>query len=212
MLMQFCKGAGCIELSGMKMVDKRHNYTLLRPLLELEKEELLEYLKEHNHHYFIDESNSDEKYKRNEFRHNYARPLLKKYTKGIKKSFQYIDEDVKEIYEEIEIKQCNKLSYFQRSKKNPSNLIAIDKYFKSIGKLLSANERELLKAQKSVVIARRYIVSQMQSYTFIAPYIKQKHMEKKFKEKMRLLKVDVKLRAYLASDAEAVLLVSLLLQ
>ena len=41
MLMQFCKGAGCAELAGMQEATKRDNYTLLRPLLHLDKQELI---------------------------------------------------------------------------------------------------------------------------------------------------------------------------
>lgn len=41
MLMQFCKGAGCPELTGIKMIELRNNYTLIRPLLHLQKSELL---------------------------------------------------------------------------------------------------------------------------------------------------------------------------
>jgi len=44
MLMQFCKGAGCAEIAGMTRISQRDNYTLIRPLLHLDKKELLVYL------------------------------------------------------------------------------------------------------------------------------------------------------------------------
>ena len=212
MLMQFCKGAGCAELSGMKSFDKRQNYTLLRPLLHLDKQELLEYLNSKNIKYFIDESNSDEKYKRNEFRHNYAKPLLQRYLSGIKKSFEYIDNDVEELIDEIEINKVNQLAYFVSSKKRRSDIFAIDKYMKSIGQLITANEKELLKSENTVVLGRRLVVSQDRGYVFITPYFKATNMSKKFKEKARLLGIEPKLRAYLSTDEEAVELLSLLLQ
>ena len=86
-LMQFCKGAGCVELSGMKEFEKRDRYNLLRPLLGHEKSELLSYLNANNLKYFEDESNLDEKYQRNYFRANHSKPLLEKYASGIKKAF-----------------------------------------------------------------------------------------------------------------------------
>ena len=89
MLMQFCKGAGCAELVGMQEEQQRDNYTLVRPLLHIDKQELLKFLNADNIKYFEDESNEDEDIKRNSFRHNYSTPLLEKYLSGIKKSFDY---------------------------------------------------------------------------------------------------------------------------
>ncbi|HIP20162.1 MAG TPA: tRNA lysidine(34) synthetase TilS, partial [Sulfurimonas sp.] len=45
----------------------------------------------------------------------------------------------------------------------------------------------------------------------ITPYFKAQSIDKKIKEKLRLLKVEPKLRAYLASDSEALEFLSLLL-
>ncbi|WP_457743477.1 tRNA lysidine(34) synthetase TilS [Sulfurimonas sp.] len=214
MLMQFCKGAGCAELSGMKAIDKRSNYTLHRPLLHLDKQELLSYLKKENICYFEDKSNTNSKYKRNDFRHKHTKPLLEKHLEGIRKSFEYIDKDVQSLIKEIEVKSINKLAYFKDSSDKRSNIYAIDKYLKAQGHIISANERELLHKKRSVVLGRKYIVTKVSEYIFIAPYIQNKTgaMEKKFKEKMRLLKIEPKLRAYLSTDLEAVTLLSLLLQ
>ncbi|MDQ7044275.1 MAG: tRNA lysidine(34) synthetase TilS, partial [Sulfurimonas sp.] len=154
MLMQFCKGAGCVELAGMQAVSKRSSYTLLRPLLHLDKQELLQYLLKNSIKFFEDASNSDEKYKRTEFRHNYSQPLLKKYLSGIKKSFEYMDEDVKELVSEISLSKCNALVHFKASTRKRSDIVAIDKYFKSIGKLITAAEKSLLKTESAVIISR----------------------------------------------------------
>ena len=211
MLMQFCKGAGCVELSGMQAVDKRETYTLIRPILHLDKQELLTYLLENKIKYFEDASNNDEKYKRNEFRHKYSNPLLKKYLAGIKKSFEYMDEDVKQLVSEISLSQCKELIYFKSSDSKRSDIIAIDKYFKSIGKLITAGEKSLLKEQNTVVISRNFVVNQTSSYVFIVPYIKAENIDKKVKEKLRLLKVEPKMRGYLASDIEVLEFLSFLL-
>lgn len=211
MLMQFCKGAGCVELSGMQAVDQRQAYTLVRPLLHLDKQELLTYLLDKKIKYFEDSTNTDEKYKRNEFRHKYSKPLLEKYLSGIKKSFEYIDEDVKQLVSEITLSQYKKLIYFTSSDSKRSDIIAIDKYFKSIGKLITAEEKALLKEQTTVVISRRFVVNQAHSYVFIAPYIKAENIDKELREKLRLLRVEPKMRGYLASDLEVVEFLSLLL-
>ncbi len=211
MLMQFCKGAGCVELSGMQALTKRSNYTLLRPLLHLDKQELLHYLHDKGIKYFEDSTNSDEKYKRNEFRHNYAKPLLTKYLSGIKKSFEYMDEDVKDLVSGTTLLKCNELIYFKTNKSKRSDIVTIDKYFKSIGKLITAGEKALLKEKNTVMISRNYVVNQTSSYVLISPFIKVPSMDKGLKERLRLLKVEPKLRAYLASDSEALEFLSLLL-
>jgi len=203
MLMQFCKGAGCVELNSLKMIDSRQGYMLVRPLLQLDKQELLAYLKAHKIHYFLDVSNEDESYSRNYFRKHYARPLLEKYLSGIKRSFAYMDEDVNALIQECEIKHLNKLAYFV-SRNSRHDIYHIDKYLKSLGHIITSSERRLLKTQDAVVIGRKYIVCRDRNYLFIAPYVETKNFSKDFKEKMRKLKIEPKLRGYLAFDAEAV--------
>jgi tRNA(Ile)-lysidine synthase len=212
MLMQFCKGAGCVELSGMKTLELRKNYKLIRPLLHLAKAELLKYLHEKNLKYFEDASNSDERYKRNEFRHNYAKPLLEKYLNGIKKSFTYMDEDVAFLVNDVEVKSINEFAYFLSSKNKRSDIVAIDRYLKSKSHIITANERELLKSDTCVVLGRKFVVQQMSHYVFITPYFQtNEKMSKDFKEKMRLLKIAPKQRAYFWRDSEAVTFISGLL-
>ncbi|MDT8338244.1 MAG: tRNA lysidine(34) synthetase TilS [Sulfurimonas sp.] len=204
MLMQFCKGAGCAEIAGMQSVQKRDFYTLVRPLLHLDKKELLSYLHANEKEYFEDESNFDEDIKRNSFRHNYSSPLLEKYLSGIKKSFDYIDEDRAELIEEIEIKSINELAYFKSSKNQRTDIFVIDKYLKSKLYILSANERELLKSQKTLVVGRKFVVNQDKDFVFIAPYItNESPMSSEFKEACRILKIEPKLRPYLNKDKEA---------
>lgn len=209
MLMQFCKGAGCIELSGMQHLEQRENYTLVRPLLHLEKGELLAYLHKHNYHYFEDASNKDERYKRNSFRKHYALPLLKQYKEGIKKSFEYIDEDARELIIEVKIYKHKDFVYFQSTNKR-SNITHLDRYFKSLGKVLSAQERKLLKMNESVIIAREYVVQQRKDFVFLAPFVNIT-MDKKFKEHMRKLHIAPKLRAYIFKHKELQKLLNALL-
>jgi tRNA(Ile)-lysidine synthase len=212
MLMQFCKGAGCPELTGMKAIEKRERYTLLRPLLHLEKNELLHYLNTNNLHYFEDESNHNQKYKRNEFRHNYTTPLLEKYLRGIKKSFEYMDEDVNLLIQEAHIEIVNEFAYIKPTSNKRSDIFAIDKYIKSKEHIITAQERKILQENEVSIVGRKFVIVQKSSYIFIAPYIKSQNMDKKFKEKMRLLKVEPKLRAYFFLDSEAVAFISSLSQ
>jgi tRNA(Ile)-lysidine synthase len=199
-------------LVGMQRSEQRKNYTLIRPLLHLSKEELLAYLHKEKRDYFEDLTNSDEQYKRNEFRHNYANPLLLKYKEGIARSFEYLQRDKEQLIQEVVSKECNALFYFQSTESRNADIFHIDKYFKSIGKLLSAKERALLETQESLVIGRKFTVSFWKNYIFIAPFLQEIVMTKEFKEKMRKQKVPPKMRAYLSTDEEAVALLSLLFE
>ena len=183
MLMQLCKGAGCLELSGMKTQSQRENYTLLRPLLHLDKSELITYLQTNKILYFNDASNSDEKYQRNYFRNHHTTPLLEKYLAGIKKSFQYIDEDSAEIIQEITLYRENEWAYFKSSTSKRSDIYHIDKYLKEEGYLISSSEKTLLKDEKTVIVARKIVVNQEHDYVFIMPFVKEEKMPKELKKK-----------------------------
>jgi len=212
MLMQFCKGAGCAEITGMQSISKRSGYTLYRPLLQVDKSDLLAYLHKHNIKYFEDESNSDEKYKRNSFRKLHTMPLLAEYKEGIKRSFAYMDEDVESLIQTQELKHCNQLTYFHTSHSKRSDIYTIDKYLKSRGHIITAAERALLKEENTLVVGRKYVVAFYKAFVFIAPFVEAKNMKKRFKEQMRKLGVPPKLRGYLSLDADAVALLSSLLE
>jgi len=205
MLMQFCRGAGCVEMAGMQNIQKRDNYTLIRPLLAVDKSELLEFLHSKDIRYFEDESNFNKTIKRNLFRHNFSAPLLAKYKEGIRKSFSYIDEDRVELLKDIKLNTINNFTYFKCSSSMRANIYAIDKHLKSCGHLLSASERELLKLQKTTIVGRKFVVVRDRGFIFIAPYIKNTlAMSKEFKEKMRRLKIEPKLRGYLSLDEKVI--------
>jgi tRNA(Ile)-lysidine synthase len=203
MLMQFCKGAGCAELSGMDVYEQKENYSLVRPLLHLDKSELLIYLKENDVKYFIDETNNDKSIKRNHFRHQYSNPLLKDNLSGIKKSFEYLDEDKKSLITKVNINSIDDFYYFQSSNTR-SDIYTIDKCLKSIGHIITAHERELLKESTTLVIGRKFLVVQTNKYIFISPYTNEKKvMSKDQKELLRSLKIEPKLRNYLCQNTQA---------
>jgi tRNA(Ile)-lysidine synthase len=201
-LMQFCKGSGCVELVGMQGVEKRSGYEVVRPLLGFDKSELLAYLHSNNIEYFEDESNQDERYKRNYFRHNFSNPLLQEYKEGIKKSFEYMQKDREELVEEAEVVVYEELVVIEQTSSLRSNIYNIDKQLKSFDYMLSKSERELL-AQKSVlVVGRKYVVVSNDMYIFIAPFKKTINFTKEFKERCRKLKIEPKLRGYLFENPQ----------
>ena len=198
-LMRLTKGAGTAELLGLEAISERKEYNLIRPLLHHSKDELLNYLNKNSYPYFIDKSNTDEKYERNCFRKNFSNELLANYAKGIKKSFDYLREDKRVLengYEEIfHYKKLYILNY-----KNASNQTRIvDKYLKKLGYLLSASQREELKVEKSIVFGGAWAVEITENKIYIAPYQKTV-IPKAFKEICRTLKIPSKVRAYIYGE------------
>jgi tRNA(Ile)-lysidine synthase len=205
MLMQFCKGAGCAEIAGMQKIQQRDFYTLVRPLLHLDKQELYNYLGKEKIKYFEDETNQNKDIKRNSFRHNFSAPLLDKYLSGIKKSFDYIDEDRQTLVPEVKIEHIDDLAYFKSLNNPRADIFIIDKILKSKLYMLSANERELLKNEGALVVGRKFIVSQNKEFIFIAPYFTDDskiNMSHEFKEECRILKIEPKLRPFLYNNEE----------
>jgi len=202
-LIQFTKGAGTVELSGMQKVRKKEHYTLVRPLLDCTKEELLEYLHVNNITYFIDETNFSQQYTRNRFRHQFSEKLLKEYKEGIKRSFHYLEEDAQLLQKEVPFSTLGEMCYFSSSSSR-ADLLNIDKYLKHNGYLLSKNEKEVLKKRENTIVGRRYLIVFYYNWIIITPYENSSTpMDKKFKERCRKLHIEPKLRPFLYRYQEA---------
>ena len=146
-LMQLSKGAGLVELFGIREFEEKKDYKIFRPLLNVSKDELEEYLKENKIKYFIDSSNIDEKYKRNYFRHNFSDKFLNEFKSGIKKSFHYLQNDLNSMnIENNPLKKIEDLEIFTNSNDDNINIRTIDLSLKKRGILLSsANRNDIAK-------------------------------------------------------------------
>jgi len=194
MLMQLARGAGAVELVGFYEQSPRQNYTLLRPLIHLSKEELLSFLEINHLKYYIDASNNDTLYTRNHIRHSFSTAFLKAHKEGIKKSFNYLEKDI-EILNDYHIEQFADLYKIYLSQHTITNLRAIDFIYKRLGYVLSSSQKEEIMQQKDIVI-HDFVIYIDASYIFIAPYV-QDTMDKDFKELCRKKQISPKLRPYL---------------
>ncbi len=194
-LMRLTKGAGVSELLGLEEVSQREGYTLIRPLLPYSKEELVEYLKAHEHPYFIDESNSNEKYERNRFRKTFSDPLITEFKEGIARSFEYIRNDKAILEKGFEVIYSEKQLRIIKLYTQESKTKAIDLALKNLGYLLSASQREEIGKEDSLVIGEEWAIERQGEFIYIAPYL-DIVMPKKFKEKCRIQKIPSKIRAY----------------
>ncbi len=195
-LMRLSKGAGVSELVGLEPVTDKGHYTLLRPLLEHTKAELLEYLESNGYPYFVDKSNSEEKYERNRFRKAFSDPLIAQYSDGIRRSFNYLREEKKrleadyKVIKKVKSLRIIKLHNIQAKSK------AADVTLKQLGYLLSAAQREEIDKEDSLVIGGKWAVAYQEGLLYIAPYLTT-DMPKHFKERCRVNNIPSKIRPYL---------------
>lgn len=195
-LMQLAKGAGLAELLGMEVQQERGNYTLVRPLLHISRQKILDYLHQNKLHYFEDKSNESPAHTRNRFRQQFANPLMEQYGEGIARSFTFLQQDKVILQGETEIRQHQNLYILMAQKHLRQTLHAIDKVLKKLGILPShAQKQEILHTRNCVISGKVAVVFQNERI-FIAPY-KTTPMEKAFKERCRVCRIPTKIRPYL---------------
>jgi tRNA(Ile)-lysidine synthase len=203
LMMQMCRGSGLPEMLGIRSQDTRDDINILRPLLEWDRESIEGYLHTHNIPHHIDESNADERYTRNAFRHRYSAPMMRDYRDAIRRSFRYLEEDSESLIHPFDFTTVDAFAYAHNPINIRSLIYGIDTFFKHRGYLLSQHDKEALKNGGEHIIARHTVVSIESSYTFIAPYESSVVMDKGFREECRKLKISSKLRGYLYGAPEA---------
>jgi tRNA(Ile)-lysidine synthase len=194
-LMQLSKGAGLKEIISMPKIEKKDKFIIHRPLIEMSKEEILEYLNNNNIKYFIDESNFDTKYKRNYFRKEFSDKFIHQFKDGVKRSFKYLEEDKNLLLQEDWIQE-EKLFYFEKT--NPKiDIKKVDLILKKLGYVLSKPQRdEIINRNFSTVIGAKIAIDSNNTQIYISPY-ETVIMDKKFKEKMRKKRIPPKVRGYI---------------
>ena len=199
-MMQITKGAGLVELIGFNVFEHKENYKIYKPLLQITKEELQKYLKQNDLKYFIDNSNFDEKYKRNFFRHNFSDKLLEEFKEGIKKSFDYLQKDLNSLnIQDRPKKKIKELEIFVNQKDDNLNIRTIDLSLKRRGILLTNAQRNEILKQKEITISNKINISMNENNIWITPMLNIT-MDKKFKELCRVNKIPKNIRAYIFSE------------
>lgn len=197
-LMQLTKGAGLSELLGMENISYKNGYKILKPLLEYSKNLLITYLTTNNIKYFIDETNINQKYKRNYFRHNFSDKLLEKYENGISNSFKYLKNDYNSLFTDVKVESCEELNMYRFSGDLNIAIRIIDKDLKKRGIIISRATRDEIIYKKELVVSHKIAVSILEDKIFIAPYL-EKIMDKKFKENCRIAKIPKNVRCYIST-------------
>ena len=200
-LMQLTKGAGLSELLGMEEISFKNNYCVLKPLLNYSKKSLQNFLDKNNIKYFVDESNSDQKYKRNYFRHNFSDKLLEDFESGILNSFQYLQKDVESLINSVTLEKIEQLHIYNTNNDMNLKIRVIDKDLKKRGIIISKATRDEIIQKKEIVVSHKVSVSILEDKIWIAPFIKVT-MDKKFKEKCRVFKIPSNIRGYLSTTED----------
>ncbi len=197
-MMQLSKGAGLVELIGFNEFEQKDTYKIYKPLLNITKDELETYLQKNKHKYFVDESNFDEKYKRNFFRHNFSNKFLESFSNGVKKSFEYLQNDLNSMnIQNKAIKKIEDLEIFLNQNDDNLNIRTIDLSLKRRGILLSNAQRNEIIKQKELTISHKMNISICKDYIWIAP-INKNVMDKKFKDNCRINNIPRNIRAYIS--------------
>ncbi|MDR2638911.1 MAG: tRNA lysidine(34) synthetase TilS [Helicobacteraceae bacterium] len=193
-LMQTCKGAGFFELSGMRHIEDRGRYRLIRPLLSTSRDEIEGFINNRKIKVFLDISNGSRRFLRNRFRIDFAAPLMRLSKEGIKRTFLALQNDRARFettdtqikIERLTVIYTNAIDAIRKA----------DLALKNLGVLSSWKERAKLNAQKNFVAARKIAVCFSLEAIWIAPYEKAAPT-KKFRERCRIMSVPPHIRPYL---------------
>jgi len=145
-LMRLIRGASFKAYGGFEKIIKYKDYTLVRPLIYLTKEEITHYADTNNIPYAIDHTNEHEDMTRNRIR-KFILPELKKENKNIHKKFikfnemiseyeNYFDKEIKSLYKKLYLNDRIDINEFmlldKLLQKRLLNEILLDIYKKEI--------------------------------------------------------------------------------
>ena len=197
-LMQFGKGAGLKELISMEKWEEREFYKIYRPFYNVSRKEIINFLHKRNINYFIDESNFDKKYKRNFIRHEFSDKFIELFENGVKKSFEFLEED-KKLLVDYDWHKIKDLYFFKKSIPQ-KDIKKIDLILKRLGILpTKAQKDEILRTDFNCVVQGKIAIDSNKTNIFISPYVKIP-LSKEQKEFFRTNKIPPKIRGYAAKE------------
>ncbi|MBU1042826.1 MAG: tRNA lysidine(34) synthetase TilS [Candidatus Omnitrophica bacterium] len=102
-LMRILRGTGIKGLGGIKFLSELDNMLLVRPLLDIEKQQILSYLKKNKLKFRVDSSNQEKNYFRNKVRLDVL-PLLEQLSPGLKDNIVRIADNAQKTENFIQAK------------------------------------------------------------------------------------------------------------
>lgn len=101
-IMRLIRGSGLSGLSAMKPSSKYDGIDIIRPLLNIPRADIRQYLSDHGIRYRIDRSNLSDKYTRNKVRNRLLPLLEKEYNPNIKKTLSTAAQSIALDYDFME--------------------------------------------------------------------------------------------------------------
>ena len=117
-MMRLIRGSSLKGYAGFSEITEKKGYKIYRPLITKTKTELLNYAKENNIPYAIDQTNDSDNYTRNRIR-KYILPTLKKENKNVHLKFLEFSKTIyetEEYFEKVLVKKIEKI--YQDNKLN----------------------------------------------------------------------------------------------
>lgn len=121
-LMRIVRGSTLKGYSGFSKIVKADNYKIIRPLINVTKEEILSYCESNKIPYATDSSNKKDVYTRNRFR-KYIVPSIKKEDKNVHQKFYKFSKTLLEYNDYIDKQVKKKINEIY-----PDNILNIEKF------------------------------------------------------------------------------------
>ena len=151
-LIRLFRGSSITGLSSMKLISERDGIKIIRPFLNIKKEELKQYLLDKKIKWIEDESNYDDKYLRNKIRiflntFNDRDLIVKRINSAIS-TFQMADEAINEKINELEGKVYNYNKEYKYYTINFKNFVKLERDIKikillKISKIIGENNENI---------------------------------------------------------------------
>jgi tRNA(Ile)-lysidine synthase len=101
-LLRLVRGAGMDGLGGIPPVNRKGNLTLVRPLIEVSRAAILDFLKREEKEFRTDKSNADLKYRRNFVRHELIPKIEQEWNPAVKTILARCAAQHRDVYDYIE--------------------------------------------------------------------------------------------------------------
>ena len=166
-LIRLIKSTSHKGYAGIEKLQKKGDYIIYRPLLDVSKKDIREYQKEQNIKYFNDESNDQDDYLRNRIRHNII-PEMEKENPSLYKAIEIYQEHILEtnklLFKEINsfikeevLVQNNIISFKEESILKYNNYLQEQILFEilkkySLSKILIEELIDQIKSSKNKII------------------------------------------------------------
>ena len=157
-ILNMMRGSNLFGYGGISPKIEYDDYTIIRPLLTITKEEIKDYVTKNNIKYYDDESNFENDYKRNRVRHNILPSIILEspdflnkitlFSNQIKQAFNYIrNESIKYLEQYQNNIDINSFKQLDVALKNDIICLLLEKYninkneeiIKDINKVIDSN-------------------------------------------------------------------------